>query len=246
MDLESIGGKLALYRESTNETWKSERGLSRVMPPALAVAPVSMLFGFMASQADWTILDVFLVSVLGFSGSGQFAVLSLSQSGSGFLTILFVTASINSRYFPIAYVSSGRLPQRKVSRYLTAHMLGDEAYATESPSDGPQTIFLIRSVIFITWVVSALVGAALGQSLQPPWLGDNVNLGFSASAVLIFLSVSQLRLRVFVDDGFTVCRIGAVVLCLTVALVLIYSLGPVYFWVPGIIVTSILLAKASL
>ncbi|WP_369810910.1 AzlC family ABC transporter permease [Marinobacter salarius] len=220
--------------------------LSRVLPPALAVAPVSMLFGFIASQADWTILEVFLVSVLGFSGSGQFAVLPLSQSGSGFLTMLFVTASINSRYFPIAYVSSGRLPRRKVGRYLAAHMLGDEAYATESPSDGPQTIVLIRSVIFITWVLSALVGAALGQSLQLPWLGDNVNLGFSASAVLVFLSVSQLRLRVFVDDGFTVSRVGAVILCLAVALALIYSLGPVYFWVPGIIVTSILLARARL
>lgn len=220
--------------------------LSRVLPPALAVTPISMLFGFIACQADWTILDVFLVSVLGFSGSGQFAVLPLSQSGSGFLTMLFVTASINSRYFPIAYVSSGRLPERKVSRYLTAHMLGDEAYATENPSDGPQTIFLIRSVIFITWVLSALVGAALGQTLQLPWFGDNVNLGFSASAVLVFLSVSQLRLRLFVNDGFTASRVGVVALCLTVALILIYSLGPVYFWVPGITVTSILLAKARL
>lgn len=237
---------MALYRASANEIWKSERIRARAMPPALAVAPVSMLFGFIACQADWTILEVFLVSVLGFSGSGQFAVLPLSQSGSGFLTMLFVTASINSRYFPIAYVSSGRLPRRNVGRYLAAHMLGDEAYATESPSDGPQTIFLIRSVIFITWVLSALVGAALGQSLQLPWLGDNVNLGFSASAVLVFLSVSQLRLRVFVDDGFTVSRVGAVILCLAVALALIYSLGPVYFWVPGIIVTSILLARARL
>jgi len=236
---------LSLNCESTEITRESEGGLSRVVPPALAVAPVSMLFGFIASQADWTIVEVMLVSILGFSGSGQFAVLPLSQSGSGFLTMVLVTASINSRYFPIAYVSSGRLPKNKVSRYLAAHMLGDEAYATESLSDGSRTTLLIRSVIFITWVLSALAGAALGQSIDTPWPGNSVNLGFSASAVLIFLSVSQLRLRIFAGDQFAVSRVGAVLVGLAVALALIYLLGPVYFWVPGIIATSVLFAKAG-
>lgn len=87
---------------------RSFDALRRAAPAALAIIPVSMLFGVLASRSDWSPIEVALIGLLGFTGSGQFAVLPLADSGAGLLTMLLLTASINSRYLPIAYVSASK------------------------------------------------------------------------------------------------------------------------------------------
>src|SRR5690606_27249078 len=89
------------------QTGTLHRPLYRVVPTALAIVPVSALFGALAARADWSWLEILAVGVLGFSGSGQFALLPLAEADAGFFTMLMVTASINSRYLPIAYASAG-------------------------------------------------------------------------------------------------------------------------------------------
>ncbi|MGR2739301.1 AzlC family ABC transporter permease [Billgrantia sp. Q4P2] len=54
--------------------------LRRVAPAAIAVVPVSLLFGMLAVRSDWALLEVVAISLLGFSGSGQFALLPLADS----------------------------------------------------------------------------------------------------------------------------------------------------------------------
>jgi predicted branched-subunit amino acid permease len=59
-----------------------------------SITPVSMLFGMIAYKADWSFIQIFLINLLGFSGSGQYAALPLSESGAGLLTIVFVTTIV--------------------------------------------------------------------------------------------------------------------------------------------------------
>jgi predicted branched-subunit amino acid permease len=152
--------------------------LRRSAPAALAIVPVSMLFGVLAVRADWSLLEVVAISLLGFSGSGQFALLPLAESDSGFFTMLLITASINSRYLPIAYMSASRLPSTPGRRALTAHMLGDEAYAIEHQRDNRDSVRFIRATIFIAWVLAGLLGALLGQIIPATWLEADLNLGY--------------------------------------------------------------------
>jgi len=95
--------------------------LRGVAPAALAIIPVSLLFGVLAGRSDWSPLDVALIGLLGFTGSGQFAVLPLADSGAGFLTMLLLTASINSRYLPIAYVSAAPAQEPGTTRAAGPH-----------------------------------------------------------------------------------------------------------------------------
>ncbi|WEK07298.1 MAG: AzlC family ABC transporter permease [Candidatus Pseudomonas colombiensis] len=220
--------------------------LRRVAPAALAIVPVSMLFGVLAARADWSLLEVALVGLLGFTGSGQFAVLPLAQSGAGFFTLLLVTASINSRYLPIAFTSSARLPRPTLQKASVAHMLGDEAYATEHEEDSPATVLLIRATIFFAWVVSGVLGALLGKLLPPEWIGNEVNLGYPASVVLMYLSLSQLRSRLSVERNRLVGMLALVAVCVGLALLLILWMGPVYFWIPSVLLATAVLSKANL
>ena len=196
----------------------------RVWPTALAVMPVSMLFGVLAGQANWGVLDVLAVSLLGFTGSGQFALLPLAAQGMGFVTMLLVAVSINCRYVPMAFVAASRLPHRKWLRFYLAHVLGDEAYAVERDGDPVRNVLIIRSAIFAAWVMSAVAGL----------IDPAINLGFPASVVLLYLSFGQLRARLSGDRSKRVRRIAAIAMCIGAAIGAIFLLGPTYFWIPSI------------
>ena len=220
--------------------------LRRVAPAALAIMPVSLLFGVLAARADWSPLEVLAIGLLGFSGSGQFALLPLAESGAGFATMLLVSASINSRYLPIAYASAARLPASASQRACLAHMLGDEAYATEHAHDSGASLWGIRATLFGAWVLAGLLGASLGHLLPAAWLGSEVNLGYPASVVLMYLSAAQLRARLWWQARRRGKVLAASALCAGLSLVLIHLLGPVYFWIPGMGLASLILRRAGL
>lgn len=212
----------------------------RVLPSALAIVPVSMLFGVLAYRADWSVFEILAVGLLGFTGSGQFAVLPLAQANTNFLTILIICASINCRYFPIALTTSKRLPKPFIPRILVSHTLGDEAYATEKNSDTVRETVCIRLTIFTLWVVSGGLGAVIAQSIPHTWLSTDIHLGFPASVVLVYLSALQLKTRIV---GVYRKRIAMIVACLILAIAFYSLLGAIYFWLPSVAMTALLLDK---
>ncbi len=235
-----MNSQMVATQASRNSVFK------RVLPPAIAIIPVSMLFGVLASRADWSPLEVALISLLGFSGSGQFALLPLVESKAGFITMLIITASINSRYLPIAYMSTARLPKARLKKALWAHMLGDEAYATEKEQDNPADIFIIRSTIFVFWFLAALAGAVIGGLIPSDWISADLNLGYPASVVLMYLTLMQLRFRVRESNRSLIPVLTVFGLCAAIAALLIHFIGFVYFWIPSILITAIIIMKSDL
>lgn len=212
----------------------------RVLPPAIAIIPVSMLFGALAHRADWSLFEILAVGFLGFTGSGQFALLPLAESNASFLTMLLIGISINSRYFPIAFTTTKKLPKRFFARVFVAHTLGDEAYAIEKYSDTVKETIYIRFTIFIFWVVSGVLGAMLAKTIPNAWLNTDIHLGFPASVVLVYLAASQIKMRV---SGIYHTPLVMVIICLLSASIFYSLLGSTYFWIPSIIMTVIILDK---
>jgi predicted branched-subunit amino acid permease len=215
--------------------------LKQALPAALSVMPVAMLFGVLAARSGWSVLDVLLLGLLGFTGSGQFAALPLSESGTGFFTLLLVAASINCRYLPMAISTIGRMPRSAFARACSAHMLGDEAYACERDDEPINRMLQIRSAIFLTWVLAGAFGAVIGGVLPEDWLSKDFNLGFPASAVLFYLALSQLKARRAHIRRHQVAGAVLICLCAAASLGLILTLGPVYFWIPGVLLVALLL-----
>jgi len=193
-----------------------------------------MLCGVLAAQSGWGFVEVLFYSALGFSGSGQLALLPLAGQELGVLTMLLMAVSINSRYIPIAFATTSRLPSAGLPRAITAHMLGDEAYAVESEQDATSSIITIRLTIYVAWVLSNIAGAFL-IFLIPHWLANpGVNLGFPASAVLFVLSLGQLKARVSRINATWNRRVVEIAVCVLVAMGLFMLVGKVWFWLPSI------------
>lgn len=207
--------------------------LKRVAPTCLAIVPIGLLFGVLAAQAKWSIAEVFIFSALGFSGSGQFALLPLADGAITLSTMIFLAIAINSRYIPIAFSTASRLPHKSVPRAIVAHLLGDEAYALEQPSDHPAVIATLRLYIFGAWVLSS-VGGVLVASLLPDLSAfSNINVSIPASLVLLFLSVQQIHNRLFKENR-SAALLREVFICILAALVFFWLLGKLWFWLPSI------------
>jgi predicted branched-subunit amino acid permease len=228
--------------QSTSYRWTAFR---RAFPTGLAVAPTGMLFGVLAAQANWSPFEVLLLSALGYSGSGQFALLPLAEQGMGFLTMLVVAISINSRYVPIVITTLNRLPRKPLPRALMAHLVGDEAYALEHQRDHLTAVITTRLTIYVAWVASTFAGVLMAGLIPSSWLGENVNLGFPASIVLLILSFEQLKSRVSQISAPWERRLLELALCVAVALILLALLGKAWFWLPSIAFSTWRLWKAG-
>jgi predicted branched-subunit amino acid permease len=209
----------------------------RVIPTCLAILPIGLLFGVLAVQAKWTASEVLIFSALGFSGSGQFALLPLADSAIGFSTMLFLAIAINSRYIPIAFSTASRLPKSAAPRALMAHLLGDEAFALEQSTDRLATVAAIRFSIFGTWVVSSVGGVFLANLLPDLSLIEDINIGIPASLVLLILSTQQINQRLFKSDRSKEL-FRELTLCVSIALAFFWLLGPLWFWLPSILLMT--------
>lgn len=218
--------------QSPNQTQRS--GFLRAAPTALTILPIGILFGLLASRAQWSVGEVLLLSMLGFSGSGQFALLPLAEQGVGFFTMWVVAASINSRYIPMAFISAPRLPRETPRRVFLAHLLGDEAYALELEGDPLRRMATIRITIYGTWVMSNVIGVLVADLIPKDAISADIQLGFPASLVLMILSFDQLKARIPRIDATRVRTSAEILLCIVVALLLFSWLGRVWFWLPSL------------
>lgn len=204
----------------------------RAAPTGVAIVPIGMLFGVLAGQANWGTLEVLAFSALGFSGSGQFALLPLAKEGLGFLTMLIVAMSINSRYVPIAFAAAVRLPQEPVKRAIMAHLVGDEAYALEQERDTVAAVLATRLTIYGAWVTSTVAGTLAASLVPRAWI-DGINVGFPASVVLLVLSFEQLKLRIPTIPAPWCRRLSELAICISAALIFLVVLGKTWFWLPS-------------
>lgn len=220
-----------LAASTREQVWRS---FICALPTALTLVPVAILCGIVAAQAGWSLMEVFLFSVLGFSGSGQLALLPLAGQGVGVLTMLLMTVSINSRYIPIAFATASRLPASGPLRAITAHMLGDEAYAVESAQDARSSVITIRLTIYVTWVLSNIAGSLIFLLAPYQLLSPGINLSFPASIVLLALSLDQLKSRISKIKAECSRRAVEIAFCVVMALGLFALLGKIWFWLPSI------------
>jgi len=217
----------------------------RALPASIAISPVGILFGLLAYSIDWDILQVGILSLIAFTGSGQFAIIPLLQEqNSDLLTIGMVLISINMRYIPMSYFDKDNLPNKSIPRLLMSHFLGDEAYAVENKEDNVMDRIIIRFTIVFFWVFSTMLGVYLGK-YSLVFLPNSINLYFPASILLACLSYDQIKSGLKNSYDNITGKFYALIICFIVSLSSILIIGDKYFWIPSIISSAIVLAIIS-
>ncbi|MGB9866787.1 MAG: AzlC family ABC transporter permease [Bacillota bacterium] len=171
-------------------------GFVQALPVGLSVFAYGLAYGSMARQAGLSCWETVLMSAAVFAGSAQFAAINMLKAGASPASIVLTTFTLNSRHLLMgASLRFGIGKATILERLLLAHFLTDESYALAvhdlSSRHHKAAYFVgVGSMIFVAWVSSSVLSAALGE-LLPESL--KYGLGFSFLGVFASLIVGHVK-----------------------------------------------------
>ncbi|MDI3280241.1 MAG: AzlC family ABC transporter permease [Bacillota bacterium] len=173
-------------------------GVKDAFPIVLGYIPLGFAFGVLARAHGLSPLWATLMSVLIYSGSGQFIAVGLMGLGASPWTIVLTAVAVNIRYLLLSASLAARLtalPRRFL--WLYAFQLTDETFAVASDRlrrEQPQPHYLwgLNLAAHLSWIGGTLAGAAFGGALPAT---ERWGIDFALPAMFISLVVGQCRRR---------------------------------------------------
>lgn len=167
-----------------------KQGIQKAAPIGLGYFPLGLAFGVIAQDAGLTIGQVGLMSLLIFSGSGQFIAVALMIGDVGFWGIIATIMLVNSRYMLFSAALTKhikRLPRWAAA--LVCQGITDETFVVasahfqEHPVD--KRFWLPLNITsHLVWISSTMLGTALGNFIPNMEL---LGLNFALPAMFIAL-----------------------------------------------------------
>lgn len=174
-------------------------GLARGLPIVLGYLPVGFAFGVLAVKNGIPPALAIAMSVLMFSGSGQFVFASLWGHGAGIFSTAAAVFIVNLRYL---LMSTAEAPWMtgipRIKRFLLGCGITDESFvvhATALQSGwklNTAVMFVCNQTIQAAWVGGSVIGAycgALVDDVRP------LGLDYAITAMFLALLVPQCSSR---------------------------------------------------
>ncbi len=185
-------------------------GVRRGLPIVLGYLPVGFAFGVLAVKNGISPALAIAMSVLMFSGSGQFVFASLWGAGAGAFSTAVAIGIVNLRYL---LMSAAEAPWfagiSRIKKFLLGFGITDESFVVHATALQAgwrlnlATIFVCNQLTQLAWITGTAIGALCGGLVN-----DVKPLGLDYAITAMFLALlvpqcsSRLHLLVAV---FTIC-----------------------------------------
>ncbi|MBL9075734.1 AzlC family ABC transporter permease [Tabrizicola sp.] len=178
-------------------------GLAASLPIVMGYFPIAFSFGVAATQAGFTGLEAFALSLIIYAGASQFLALALLSSGAPVLVAAFTLIAMNLRhvlYGPALMREAGEGATRRHA-WAWAWGLTDEVFgqALGALARGQRFsepyMFGLGLGAYASWVSGTVVGAYAGGGALEGWPAVNAGLGFMLPALFLALLLSILNRR---------------------------------------------------
>jgi len=203
----------------TSTTSKSAywRGIRNGLPFLFVAIPFATLFGVVATEAGFNILETMGFSVLIIGGAAQFAAVQQMVDNSPTLIVIAIALAVNLRMAMysaalVPYLGSAPLWQR----ILLSYVLFDQNYALSvleyekrpEMSVGEKVAFFVGAAtpIIPAWYGMTLVGALVGSQIPPEYALD-------FALPITFLSIMAPAIRTLAHLLAAVVSIAAALIC---------------------------------
>ncbi|MGR3549861.1 AzlC family ABC transporter permease [Pseudooceanicola sp.] len=159
------------------------RGVRDGLPFLLVIAPFSLLFGVVATEAGLNVFEALSFSIMVIAGASQFAAVQLLQDNAPTIIVILSALAVNLRMAMYsasltAHLGAAPLWQRALIAYLTvdqSYALSVATYEKEPDWSLPQKVaYFFGSVTPICpfWYVFTVVGALIGNTIPPEYALD--------------------------------------------------------------------------
>src|ERR671939_684118 len=168
-------------------------GTRAVLSLALATGLMGISFGVLAYALGWGVVAPIVFSVITFSGTAQFAVVSVLGGGGGVVPAIVAAGLLNARFLPMGLAVAPFLKGKALRRALEGQAVVDASWAMESRGGGRfDREFMIGATIpqVVLWIGGTVVGVLVGGVV-----GDLERLGLDVifPAFYLTLLVEELR-----------------------------------------------------
>lgn len=177
-------------------------GLRRALPIMLGYVPVGFAFGVLAVKNNIPPALAVGMSLLMFSGSGQFVLASLWGAGAGILSVIAAVFIVNLRYLLMSAAESpwlAALP--RCQRFLLGLGLTDETFVVHITALQRgwklrlPTLYVCNSATYLSWATGSAVGAFCGELVSDV---KPLGLDYALTAMFLALLVPQCVSRLHV------------------------------------------------
>ena len=161
--------------KSTHQDFLS--GARDSLPILLGVVPFAMICSVAAVSVGLTPFEATGMSFIVFAGASQLAVLQLLGEGAVWIVMVLTAWVINLRFTMYSATLAPYLQDEPLHRKIPfAYILSDQAFgvtmskfANEVPANPAWFYYGVASAIWLTWVISAILGALLGTLVPASW-----------------------------------------------------------------------------
>ena len=158
------------------------------------------VYGLAASRAGFSVIEAQAMSLFGFAGAAQFAVVGYVASGLPWVLILVLTFFLNTRHLLYAAALAPLMRSRPLAeRAVAAHLLTDESFAlvaTHIRRLGRLDMWGYWlgavGVTLIPWNLATLAGNTIGGSIPDP---TRFGLDIVFPAAMLGLAVGLIASR---------------------------------------------------
>jgi predicted branched-subunit amino acid permease len=134
---------------------------------AMPTGALGVSFGAYAALADWPPLAAIVMSTVVFSGSAQFAYVTVTADGGSILLGLGAAALMNLRYVPMAAAAARSLHGGRLRRALEGQAVVDGSWVAAQRTDGTTDRELMIGATLVqgsAWIAGTAAGALLVPS----------------------------------------------------------------------------------
>ena len=190
-------------------------GLIDAVPIILGYLPLGFAFGVLARDTGLSVFQSTMMSVLCFTGAGQYIAIGILKAGGAAVTIIMANILVNLRYLLFSASTVSYLKNRvpPLTAALLSYGLTDETYAVAMSryrNQHPTSSYLsgLNLTAHLGWIISTLIGALAGS-----YIGSTKGLGleFALPAMYTCLLVLMIDRKAHLQAA-----VSAAAICLAV------------------------------
>ena len=163
-------------------------------PVMIGYLSIGIPCGILESAIGLRPLMIFMVSLLFYSGAGQFMAANMFMAGSPLASIIMSISFVNTRQMLYSAALAPHTKQaNKLITLLFASTVTDESFGinlehfTDNSSWTPQKATLVNVLCQTSWIASNMIGCLVGNVISIP-----MNLAsFAMTAIFVCLLCSQ-------------------------------------------------------
>lgn len=173
-----------------------KRGLKEAVPTVFGYLGIGVAFGMIGHGAGFSVLIVFLLSLIVYAGSAQFVMLSMLAVKSPILSIILSVFLVNSRMILMSMTTAPHFKKESFFKNVfIGTLLTDESFALGmnklNYTDGNLSFSWFNAVnlfAYSAWNLATVAGCLLGNLLADPQ-----KFGFDFAVIAMFIGLLYLQ-----------------------------------------------------